>query len=168
MEGNRNRPTCPQCGSKKVARLQWGRPIWGERLEKELNSGETELAGCFIDKYSERWVCRECRTRFGNIDLGWLIEKKKRPDYVEAHLHSYRNEKEIKASTLCACFHCEQFFVPQQIEAWLTESNGELTALCPYCGLDSVIGDAAGYELTALFVQKMHDYWFEVMVRHEE
>ena len=36
----------------------------------------------------------------------------------------------------------------------------DLTALCPYCGIDAVIGESAGYPLTEEFLEKMRDYWF--------
>jgi hypothetical protein len=34
------------------------------------------------------------------------------------------------------------------------------TALCPHCGIDSVISSASGYPITAAFLHRMHDYWF--------
>ena len=35
-----------------------------------------------------------------------------------------------------------------------------LTALCPYCVIDAVIGEGAGYPLTEEFLKKMNAYWF--------
>lgn len=34
------------------------------------------------------------------------------------------------------------------------------TAFCPYCSIDSVIGESAGFPLTKEFLDAMHDYWF--------
>jgi hypothetical protein len=34
------------------------------------------------------------------------------------------------------------------------------TALCPKCGIDSVLGDACGYPLTEDLLSRMHQYWF--------
>jgi acetone carboxylase gamma subunit len=34
------------------------------------------------------------------------------------------------------------------------------TALCPECGIDSVIGDASGYPITEAFLGKMKTFWF--------
>ena len=167
MSDTNNRPRCPECGSKNVARLQWGRPVWSERLEHELETGKAELAGCFVDKYSERWQCNDCHHRFGNIELGFLLEKKKQPDHITAHKQCIRNWETIQKSTLCGCFYCETIFVPSQIEEWIEESDGKETALCPYCGIDSVIGDASGYPLTPEFLKQMHDYWFKEMARKE-
>jgi acetone carboxylase gamma subunit len=34
------------------------------------------------------------------------------------------------------------------------------TALCPYCGIDSVIGDKSGFPITKEFLEKMYQHWF--------
>ena len=34
------------------------------------------------------------------------------------------------------------------------------TALCPYCGIDSVLADAPGCQVTEDFLKKMKKYWF--------
>jgi len=35
------------------------------------------------------------------------------------------------------------------------------TALCPHCGIDSVIGSASGYPVSEpQFLKAMHDHWF--------
>jgi len=48
------------------------------------------------------------------------------------------------------------------IEEWVDEDAAGVgqTALCPRCGIDSVIGDQSGYEISASFLAKMHSYWF--------
>jgi len=48
-------------------------------------------------------------------------------------------------------------FKPGEIDVWIDEDQ---TALCPKCGIDSVIGSASGFPITKEFMQKMHDYWF--------
>jgi len=35
-----------------------------------------------------------------------------------------------------------------------------MTALCPRCGIDSVIGSASGYPITADFLLMMRKYYF--------
>jgi NAD-dependent SIR2 family protein deacetylase len=79
-------------------------------------------------------------------------------DVVEAHRHSSCHRKELMASTMCACFYCKSTFQPQKIEEWIDE---EETALCPACGIDSVIGSASGYPITEDFLSRMHAHWFE-------
>jgi hypothetical protein len=74
-----------------------------------------------------------------------------------AHKHSAHHRAELLASESCACFYCGQVFPPSQIDQWIDDG---LTALCPYCTIDSVIGSNAGYSLTKEFLAAMHDYWF--------
>jgi hypothetical protein len=48
-------------------------------------------------------------------------------------------------------------FPPSEIEDWTDDDD---TALCPKCGIDSVIGSVSGYPIEREFLQKMHDHWF--------
>jgi hypothetical protein len=89
----------------------------------------------------------------------------KEPEYIAAHRHSSRHRKEIAASQWCGCFYCMAIFKPELIEIWLSK---EQTALCPKCGIDSVIGSQSGYPITREFLQKMHRHWFETTVSWEE
>jgi hypothetical protein len=82
-------------------------------------------------------------------------------DIVAAHKHCIRNRDEVESSERCGCFYCGLTFVPAQILEWVNETNGSgQTALCPECGIDAVIGSAAGYPLTPEFLAAMHDHWF--------
>lgn len=74
----------------------------------------------------------------------------------EAHQHSSHNQQEIAASKTCGCFYCKHFFVPTEVVTWV---EGD-TALCPYCHIDSVIGDASGIILTPEFLDRMEKHWF--------
>jgi hypothetical protein len=82
-----------------------------------------------------------------------------------AHHHCTRNEAELATSSLCGCFYCLRVFYPAEIEDWTDDESrdqGPRTALCPKCGIDSVIGDASGYDVEALgFLPAMHAHWFE-------
>jgi hypothetical protein len=80
---------------------------------------------------------------------------------VEAHAHSIRHRREIEGSTECGCFHCRHIFSPGEIVAWTDDDEGQgQTALCPYCGIDSVIGSAAGFPITREFLSAMRRRWF--------
>ncbi|MDF2946664.1 MAG: conserved hypothetical cytosolic protein [Bacillales bacterium] len=79
--------------------------------------------------------------------------------HIIAHKHSINNQESIEVSEICGCFYCLEFFSPDEVEEWIDDVNGK-TALCPHCGIDSVIGDAAGYSLNETFLEKMHEYWF--------
>ena len=83
------------------------------------------------------------------------------PDVVRAHRHSIRHRDEILASTVCGCFHCCGTFPPSEIAEWTDAWEGVgQTALCPQCGVDSVIGFESGYPVTRAFLKQMHDHWF--------
>jgi hypothetical protein len=82
-------------------------------------------------------------------------------DYIRAHRHSSRHREEVLASAQCGCFYCGAVFPPSEIESWVDdwEDVGQ-TALCPRCGIDSVIGSESGYPLTEEFLARMKAHWF--------
>lgn len=82
--------------------------------------------------------------------------------YRQAHKHSFHNRSEILASKLCGCFYCGATFAPEEIQEWLDEDESDVgqTAVCPRCGIDSVLGDASGYELSEEFLDRMREHWF--------
>lgn len=78
-----------------------------------------------------------------------------------AHTHCFRNRAEVSASTWCGCFYCRTVFPASEIAEWTDSAAGiETTALCPRCGIDSVIGDRSGYEISAAFLEEMHLRFF--------
>lgn len=84
----------------------------------------------------------------------------KSPDsalYLDAHKHASRHRVEIEGSTRCGCFFCFRTFPPTSIKAWTDASQ---TALCPGCGVDSVIGSASSHRLDDAFLRKMHGHFF--------
>lgn len=79
------------------------------------------------------------------------------PDPESAHRHCLRNRPELLRSTSCACFCCLAAYPPSEIAAWIPDED---TALCPRCGADAVLGDAAGLPLTPGFLEAMRSRWF--------
>ncbi len=89
--------------------------------------------------------------------------------HVDAHKHSSIHRDEVLSSALCGCFHCLATFGPADILDWVDAPVGQRdaniddcgqTALCPKCGIDSVIGDRSGYPLSTEFLRQMRDHWF--------
>lgn len=78
-----------------------------------------------------------------------------------AHKASFQNERLVKESTMCGCFSCRRVYPATEVRAWCPDREG-LTAICPYCAVDSVIPDASGWPLTAKFLTKMWRRWFGV------
>ena len=93
-----------------------------------------------------------------------------KPDFVRAHVHSSNHRDEILRSTVCGCFYCRRIFGPASIEDWIDIEDWKdfddgvgTTALCPKCGIDSVIGSASGFPVTPEFLARMNRYWFGVV-----
>lgn len=63
---------------------------------------------------------------------------------------------------MCGCFYCCSTFSPGAIKVWIDKNDQGVgtTALCPKCGIDSVIGDRAGFPVSPEFLEKMNEYWF--------
>ena len=80
----------------------------------------------------------------------------------EAHRHSSRHRAEILSSELCGCFSCLRTFGPGEVVDWVDDDATGLgqTALCPRCGVDSVIGSASGVGVSGELLAEMHRYWF--------
>ncbi len=84
-------------------------------------------------------------------------------DYLEAaHNHSSFHQKEILESDLCSCFYCLKIFKPKEVLEWIDDDNPKgQTALCPSCGIDSVIGDKSGLPVAdEIFLNDMHSIFF--------
>jgi hypothetical protein len=76
---------------------------------------------------------------------------------ADAHGHSIRHRAEIEASDRCGCFYCRRIFGREKIKEWVDDDD---TALCPHCGIDSVLGSASGYKILVPFLCQMHAAWF--------
>jgi hypothetical protein len=78
-----------------------------------------------------------------------------------AHKKSFRNRGELAASQKCGCFDCKAIFDPRHIAEWVDRGGPQTqeTALCPFCGNDTIIGDSFGFEITGEFLEKMHEAW---------
>jgi hypothetical protein len=82
--------------------------------------------------------------------------------FEAAHSHSINHRTEILQSEVCGCFYCLSIYPPGAIDEWCDEDVHDVgnTALCPRCGVDSVIGSASGYPITAEFLDGMKTRWF--------
>ena len=79
-------------------------------------------------------------------------------DYIEAHEFASNHREKLLKDRKCGCFCCLKIFDPKEIQSWIKDTSG--TALCPYCGVDSVIGEYSGYPITTEFLKKLQHYWF--------
>jgi hypothetical protein len=82
-------------------------------------------------------------------------------DIISAHKFSSRHRETILQSKQCGCFYCLKTFSPKEIDEWCDYNDAEIgqTAICPRCGIDSVIGDK-DLKFDKEFFSKMKEYWF--------
>src|SRR3954470_14975353 len=76
---------------------------------------------------------------------------------VDAHKHASKHRAEVEASGQCGCFFCFRRFAPSAIKVW---TDGQQTALCPSCGVDSVLGSNSSHRLDDAFLRRMHLHCF--------
>jgi len=78
---------------------------------------------------------------------------------IAAHRHSSNHRVELERSDICGCFYCCRTCTTHEVDEWLQDEGG--TALCPHCGVDSLIGSASGYPVAdEQFLRAMHARWF--------
>jgi len=78
-------------------------------------------------------------------------------DHIAAHKRCSYHRQELAATKTCGCFYCLEVYDPALIREW---TDRKQTAVCPKCGIDSVIPESADLKVTVEFLQKMHDHWF--------
>lgn len=94
-----------------------------------------------------------------DLRRGEMEEYMKNTRLERAYSHSFENEEEILQSKVCGCFYCLRIFSPKEIDEFIDDKNGK-TAICPYCGIDSVIGDNSDLQIKEDLLREMKDYWF--------
>ena len=80
----------------------------------------------------------------------------------EAHAHCTGNEEALQTSKLAGCFHCCKTYPPADVREWIRENDDRKTAICPKCGIDSVLplGDESAEACTP-FLKAMEKRWFK-------
>jgi hypothetical protein len=92
------------------------------------------------------------------IQIFKIIFQDKMPENIRnAHKFCNDNKLKLQNDNICGCFYCLNIFNPNEIEIWIFEE----TAICPYCGIDSVIGESSGFPITIAFLKQMNKYWFK-------
>ena len=79
-------------------------------------------------------------------------EAKRIHSFSDKHRHS------VEKSESCRCFYCLQTFEPKDIKEWIDKKT---TALCPKCGIDSVLC-SEDVEFSEDLFYRMNMYWFRV------
>ena len=82
----------------------------------------------------------------------------------ELHEHCHNNKVSIKKSKMVGCFYCLEIYPKEDIQEWTPRSGN---AICPKCGVDSVLGQIHFDSVKELkkVLPQMYDVWFKVAVR---
>lgn len=101
--------------------------------------------------------------------FNWLFKRDHYPEeeedggvdrlVLDAHARCICNREALQRVDRCGCFYCLAIFDPQEIGEWIEDEGGD-TALCPRCGIDSVLPESDEYPLTRSFLRRMYDRWF--------
>lgn len=78
------------------------------------------------------------------------------------HRLSFANQPLVEKATVCGCFYCGAIYSPDIIdpeEDYCIDFPHD-TALCHYCGIDSVIPDNMGVEITPELLEEMYQEFF--------
>ena len=117
-----------------------------------------------IDKLSQKLcIIDSSRKPHGEVVSMTAIEKIKQcqhPDYHAIHKYCTNNHEALLRAKKCGCFYCCTIFNPAEITEWVEQDD---SAVCPHCGIDSVIpeSETGEYELTEELLKEMYKVWFE-------
>lgn len=75
---------------------------------------------------------------------------------TKTHKYCTNNRKDIMVSADCGCFYCLEVFPAVEVKKY----TGKVDAICPKCGIDSVLADASGVEISVPFLKAMSERWF--------
>ncbi|MDB4542997.1 cytoplasmic protein [bacterium] len=86
----------------------------------------------------------------------------------EIYKLSVRHEKAVLMSEKCGCFYCVKVFLSSEIDDWIDERKvgsgpAEKTAICPRCGIDSVLPQSDSFEISDELLKSMREQYFARM-----
>lgn len=70
---------------------------------------------------------------------------------------SIKNKEELKNHKDCSCYHCLKVFRTTEVTNYCEELDGSETAICPHCGIDSLVPGNVSKEI----LKSAHKFWFE-------
>ena len=95
-------------------------------------------------------------------------QRQKQPELEGLWPHCSHNRYALSGSAKAGCFYCLEIWEPggTEIAEWVDcddeadDEIGNATAMCPFCGIDSVLASINIDPITPELLQEMHDYWF--------
>lgn len=90
-----------------------------------------------------------------------MTEQRYERYYGLANKAAFENWESVKNSDLCGCYFCGRIFPSSEVtdNDWVPDRHGR-TVICPYCSIDSVIGDASGIPIQKDVLNELYDHWF--------
>lgn len=73
------------------------------------------------------------------------------------HAYSSHNKDLVTASGKCYCFYCKAVVSSYLVKDFADHGQ---TAICPRCGIDSMIPDSVDEVLNENIISEMNEYWF--------
>lgn len=75
----------------------------------------------------------------------------------EAIKYATSNREKLKVSKNAACYYCMEVYLASEV---IEFCDSETTALCPKCGIDSVLPDDSPYEFKIGDLKELNHFWF--------
>lgn len=72
---------------------------------------------------------------------------------------SMKNRHLIEQSTNAGCFQCCKIYPISEIKNY---TDKEKTCICPFCNVDSIVGDNCGFVLNEEILKKAKLFWFDI------
>ena len=89
------------------------------------------------------------------------MKKTERKAVLEGYKsHCANNEIEIIRSKRCGCYFCKKSYSARKVKDWEQGENGRASAICPECGMCTVIGDASGVPLSKELLEEMNKAFY--------
>ncbi len=82
-------------------------------------------------------------------------------ELIRAQRCSINNRDDLMRSVSCGCYSCESILLANSITDWKLEEDGGMTAICPFCGKETIVGDSSVYPMKKIFLQEMKEFWTE-------
>lgn len=81
----------------------------------------------------------------------------KKSQLERLHAYSSYNKELVGLADKCYCFYCKESMASGEIVDYADEGQ---TAICPKCGIDSIIPDSIPEPLDEDIISEMNAYWF--------
>lgn len=92
------------------------------------------------------------------------LSKERVKELKEIAKGSFKNREALEKNEVCVCYHCMSIFPTSFIKEW---ADGQQTALCPHCEIDSVLAEGVSGELLVQLIVDMNYMSFRCYVNDD-